>query len=104
MTRLEIAKQKAKEKLSDDQFQKIDTYIESIGVSGTKRSKIWEDYLNGKIILNTWTEPDPLTDIDGHYYFWPSSHGGCWSEFSLRLIADTLQYLNEPYEQHLKNI
>ena len=62
MSKLEIAKEKAKEVLSTDTFEQIDNHINSIGVSGTKMAKIWEDFLSGKMILNTWIEPGNLSD------------------------------------------
>ena len=62
MSKLEIAKEKAKEVLSTDTFEQIDNHINSIGVSGPKMAKIWEDFLSGKMILNTWVEPTNLSD------------------------------------------
>ena len=62
MSKLEVAKQKAKEKLTEDQFKLIDLHISTSGVSGTKQASLWEDFLSGKMILNTWVEPDNLTD------------------------------------------
>ena len=62
MNRLEIVKQKAKEKLTEDQFKLLDIHISTSGVSGSKQANLWEDVLNGKMILNTWIEPDNLSD------------------------------------------
>ena len=62
MSRLEIVKQKAKEKLTEDQFKLLDIHISTSGVSGSKQANLWEDVLNGKMILNTWIEPDNLSD------------------------------------------
>ena len=61
MTKLETAKTKAKSLLSEDKFDKIDEYINSIPISGTKKAQVWEDFLSGKMILNTWIEPTNLT-------------------------------------------
>lgn len=61
MSRLETAKNLAKEKLEASQFLKIDKYVNSIGVSGTKKAKLWEDFLNGKMIMNTWIDPSDLS-------------------------------------------
>ena len=34
-------------------------------------------------------------DIDGSYYFWQKSDlNGCWSSYSLRLMADELDKIN----------
>ena len=62
MTKLQTAREKAKEILSSDKFEQIDNHIESIGVSGTKKAQIWEDFLSGKMILDTWVEPTNLSD------------------------------------------
>lgn len=40
-------------------------------------------------------------DVDGYYYFWPYNNGG-WSEYCMRLVADTLAFLNEPIDTNLK--
>lgn len=37
-------------------------------------------------------------DVDGFYYFWPCGNDS-WNEYSLRLIADTLEFLNELMKQ-----
>lgn len=62
MTKLETAKEKAKSLLDNDKFEKIDNHIESIPVSGTKKAALWEEFLSGKMILNTWVEPTNLSD------------------------------------------
>jgi hypothetical protein len=62
MTKLQTAREKAKEILSSSKFEQIDKYIESIGVPGTKKAQIWEDFLSGKMILDTWVEPTNLSD------------------------------------------
>ena len=61
MTRLEIAKEKAKGLLSEEKFEQIDKYINSIPVAGTKKADLWENFLKGEMVLNTWVEPEPLT-------------------------------------------
>lgn len=61
MSRLENARQAAKEKLTESKFQEIDKYINSLGLPGTKKAKIWEDYLVGKMVMNTWIEPSDLS-------------------------------------------
>lgn len=62
MTKLETAKEKAKSLLDNDKFEKINNHIESVPVSGTKKAALWEEFLNGKMILNTWVEPTNLSD------------------------------------------
>ena len=62
MTRLETAKQKAKGLLSEGKFEQIDKYINSIPVPGTKKADLWENFLKGEMILNTWVEPDQISD------------------------------------------
>ncbi len=61
MNRLETAKNIAKEKIGDQKFLKIDKYINSLGVSGSKKTKLWEDFLNGKMLMNTWIDPSDLS-------------------------------------------
>lgn len=56
----------------------------------------YEIYFKNKLLGNF------TRDIDGFYYFWPYGQGGCWSEHSLRLIADSLHKLNADHEEHLK--
>jgi len=62
MTRLEAAKEKAKGLLSEDKFEQIDKYINSIPVPGTKKADLWENFLKGEMILDTWVEPTMLSD------------------------------------------
>ena len=62
MTRLETAKEKAKSLISADKFEQIDKYINSIPVPGTKKADLWENFLKGEMILNTWVEPTQLSD------------------------------------------
>lgn len=62
MTRLEIAREKAKGLLSESKFEEIDKYINSIPVPGTKRADLWENFLKGEMILNTWVEPTNCSD------------------------------------------
>lgn len=62
MTKLELAKEKAKSLLDNDKFEKINSHIESIPISGTKKASLWEEFLSGKMILNTWVEPDDISD------------------------------------------
>ena len=62
MTRLETAKQKAKGLLSESKFEEIDKYINSIPVPGTKKADLWENFLKGEMILNTWVEPTMLSN------------------------------------------
>jgi hypothetical protein len=62
MTRLEAAKEKAKGLLSEDKFEQIDKYINSIPLPGTKKADLWENFLKGEMILNTWVEPTMLSN------------------------------------------
>jgi hypothetical protein len=41
-------------------------------------------------------------DIDGFYYFWVEQCHGAWSDYSLRLVANTLEFLNKPHEDKIK--
>lgn len=61
-TRLEVAREKAKGLLSEAKFEQIDRYINSIPVKGTKRADIWEKFLKGEMVLNTWIEPTNCSD------------------------------------------
>jgi hypothetical protein len=40
-------------------------------------------------------------EIDGFYVF-KMGHGGCWNEYSLSLILDKLQKLNEPFNKEVE--
>lgn len=62
MSRLEIAREKAKGLLSENKFEQIDKYINSVPVKGTKKADLWENFLNGEMILNTWVEPTNCSD------------------------------------------
>lgn len=42
-------------------------------------------------------------DVDGFYYFWNNDDGGCWGEYSLRLVADALEKLNKPWNEQIQN-
>ena len=55
----------------------------------------YEIYFKTKLLGNA------TKDVDGFYYFWPYGTG-CWNDYSLRLIADTIEFLNEPLETRLK--
>jgi hypothetical protein len=39
-------------------------------------------------------------EVDGFYVFIPKGHNGYWNEFSLRILADKLEELND--SQHKK--
>jgi hypothetical protein len=41
-------------------------------------------------------------DVDGYYYFWPNNDGGSWESYELRMIADALDKVNKPYDDHIK--
>ena len=62
MTRLEKAKEKAKSLLTENKFEEIDKYINSIPVPSTKKADLWENFLKGEMILNTWVEPNQLSN------------------------------------------
>ncbi len=65
MTKIESVKAKAKELLTEEEFMRIDKYIDSIPVSGTKKSTIWDSVLSGDILPNTIPFKDrtaPLSD------------------------------------------
>ena len=69
MTRLEVAKEKAKSLISADKFEQIDKHINSFPIPGTKKADLWENFLKGEMVLNTWVEPtncsdEELTKID----------------------------------------
>lgn len=61
-SRLEIAREKAKSLLSGSKFEQIDKYINSIPVKGTKKADLWENFLKGEMVLNTWIEPTNCSD------------------------------------------
>jgi hypothetical protein len=65
MTKIELVKAKAKELLTEEEFIRIDKYIESIPVSGTKKATIWDSFLSGDILPNGLVLKDiaaPLSD------------------------------------------
>ena len=41
-------------------------------------------------------------DVDGYYYFWSNNDSGCWGSYELRMIADALDKINKPYDDHIK--
>ncbi len=41
-------------------------------------------------------------DVDGYYYFWSNNDGGSWESYELRMIADALDKVNKPYDDHIK--
>jgi hypothetical protein len=41
-------------------------------------------------------------DVDGYYYFWSNNDSGCWDSYELRMIADALDKVNKPYDDHIK--
>lgn len=45
---------------------------------------------------------DILTDVDGFYYYWPELRGGSWASIVMRLIADKLDELNQPWEEEIE--
>ena len=68
---------------------------ELIGLKATG-SASYEIYYKTKLIGNA------ILDVDGSYYFCANGINGYWNEYSLRLIADTLAWLNEPWEIKIK--
>lgn len=41
-------------------------------------------------------------DVDGYYYFWPNNNSGCWGSYELIMIADALDIINKPWNEHIK--
>jgi hypothetical protein len=41
-------------------------------------------------------------DVDGYYHFWSNNDGGSWESYELRMIADALDKVNKPYDDHIK--
>ena len=41
-------------------------------------------------------------DVDGYYYFWSNNDSGSWGSYELRMIADALDKVNKPYDDHIK--
>jgi len=44
---------------------------------------------------------DFVRDVDGFFYYWPSEDGGCWSAWTLRLIANELEELNADWNKYI---
>jgi len=63
-TRLEVAKEKAKSLLTPDKFEAIEKHINSFPVPGTKKADIWEGFLKGEMVLNTWVEPKDISETE----------------------------------------
>jgi hypothetical protein len=43
-----------------------------------------------------------LMDVDGYYYFWVNNDSGCWGSYELRIISNTLDKINKPYNDFVK--
>lgn len=41
-------------------------------------------------------------EIDGYYVYWPIQRNGFWESYVLRIIADKLDELNEPYDKEVQ--
>jgi len=52
MSKLETVKERAKSKLTSENFELMDNYIGSMPLSGTKKASIWEEVLEGKMFPN----------------------------------------------------
>ena len=50
---------------------------------------LYEVYFENKSYLGQFS-----LDVDGDFYYWPSNKRGCWSAWSLKLIAEKLDELN----------
>jgi hypothetical protein len=44
---------------------------------------------------------DFIRDVDGYFYYWANDYG-CWSSNTLRVIAEKLEEINEPYEKEVE--
>ena len=60
-SRLEVAREKVKGLLKHEKFEQIDKHISSLPVSGSKKADIWENFLKGEMVLDTWLEPESLS-------------------------------------------
>jgi hypothetical protein len=52
MSKLEEVREKAKIKLTLENFELMENYIDSMSLSGTKKASIWKEVLEGKIFPN----------------------------------------------------
>jgi hypothetical protein len=42
-------------------------------------------------------------DVDGYYHFWLKPfNNGSWCSYELRMIADALDIINKPWDEHIK--
>ena len=42
-------------------------------------------------------------DVDGYYHFWLKPfNNGSWNSYELRMIADALDIINKPWDEHIK--
>ena len=57
--------------------------------------------LGYEIFFKTKLLGTAIKEVDGFYYFRPCGEG-YWSEYALRLVADALEWLNNPLEEKIK--
>jgi hypothetical protein len=70
-------------------------YINIKDIEGSSKKELYfEDRVH---IGNVYQE------VDGFYVFDPKREGGVWQAHSLREIADILDNLNKPWEEHIEN-
>jgi len=64
MSKLEEVKERAKVKLTPENFESMDNYIGSMPLSGTKKASIWEEVLEGKMFsnINNPVVPDDISN------------------------------------------
>ena len=43
-----------------------------------------------------------VMDIDGYYLFYPEENNRGWSSYGLNLVKDTIDALNEEWNNHIK--
>lgn len=62
MNKLEILKEKARSIIPADKFESIDKWINSHPISNYKKAAMWKNFLSGEMMLDTWVEPEYLSD------------------------------------------
>lgn len=45
---------------------------------------------------------DIIQDVDGYYYFWPTANRGHHNSVGLRIIADHLDEINNPWDADIR--
>lgn len=62
----------------------------------------WKQERQKRLIEVLAKDNDIIQGDDGYYVYWPIKNKGCLDAWELRLIADYIDELNEPWDKQMR--